>query len=89
LKEVSSVPLQQSLRNLDTAYKNYFDFLKGKKKGEKISSPKFKKRTNSQSATFVKSAFSITDESLCLAKIGDLKPVRSRELPSDFGQFDA
>ncbi|PSB15881.1 transposase [Phormidesmis priestleyi ULC007] len=83
LKEVSSVPLQQSLKNLDTAYKNYFDSLKGKRKGKKLSSPKFKKRTNSQSATFVKSGFAITGESVYLAKIGYLKPIWSRKLPSD------
>ena len=83
LKQVSSVPLQQSLKNLDTAYKNYFDSLKGKRKGKKLSAPKFKKRTNSQSATFVKSGFSITGESVYLAKIGDLNPIWSRELPSD------
>ncbi len=83
LKGVSSVPLQQSLKNLDTAYKNYFDSLKGKRKGKKLSSPKFKKRTNSQSATFVKSGFSITDESVYLAKIGNLTPIWSRELPSE------
>ena len=83
LKEVSSVPLQQSLKNLDTAYKNYFDSLKGKRKGKKLSAPKFKKRTNSQSATFVKSGFSITGESVYLAKIGNLKPIWSRESPSD------
>jgi len=83
LKQVSSVPLQQSLKNLDTAYKNYFDSLKEKRKGKKLSAPKFKKRTNSQSATFVKSGFSITGESVYLAKIGDLNPIWSRELPSD------
>ena len=83
LKQVSSVPLQQSLKNLDTAYKNYFDSLKEKRKGKKLSAPKFKKRTNSQSATFVKSGFSITCESVYLAKIGDLNPIWSRELPSD------
>jgi len=83
LKEVSSVPLQQSLKNLDTAYKNYFDSLKGKRKGKKLSAPKFKKRINSQSATFVKTGFSITGESVYLAKIGDLKPIWSRELPSE------
>ena len=83
LKQVSSVPLQQSLKNLDTAYKNYFDSLKGKRKGKKLSAPKFKKRTNSQSATFTKAGFSITGESVYLAKIGDLNPIWSRELPSE------
>lgn len=52
LTDVSSVPLQQSLRNLSTAYQNYFDSLKGKRKGHKIGRPRFKKKTNQQSAEF-------------------------------------
>ncbi|MEZ2226279.1 MAG: RNA-guided endonuclease InsQ/TnpB family protein [Microcoleus sp.] len=82
LKDVSSVPLQQSLKQLDVAYKNYFDSLKGKKKGKKIGQPRFKKKTNSQSATFVKSGFSIKGESVYLAKIGNISPIWSRQLPS-------
>ncbi|MCC3407194.1 MAG: transposase [Microcoleus sp. PH2017_10_PVI_O_A] len=83
LKDVSSVPLQQSLKQLDVAYKNYFDSLKGKRKGKKLGQPRFKKKTNSQSATFVKSGFSIKGESVYLAKIGNVSPIWSRQLPSD------
>jgi putative transposase len=73
----SSVPLQQSLKQLEAAYKNYFDFLKGKRKGRKVGQPKFKKRINSQSATFVKSGFSVKGESVYLAKIGNVNPMHS------------
>ena len=83
LSDVSSVPLQQSLKQLEVAYKNYFDSLKGKRKGKKVGQPRFKKKTNSQSATFTKAAFSIKDEEVYLAKIGNLKPIWSRELPSE------
>lgn len=83
LNDVSSVPLQQSLKQLDVAYKNYFDSLKGKRKGKKVGQPRFKKKTNSQSATFTSSAFSIKAGHVYLAKIGNLKPVWSRELPSE------
>ncbi|TAG93108.1 MAG: transposase [Oscillatoriales cyanobacterium] len=83
LNDVSSVPLQQSLKQLDVAYKNYFDSLKGKRKGKKIGQPRFKKKTNSQSATFVKSGFSIKGESVYMAKIGNVNPIWSRQLPSD------
>jgi putative transposase len=83
LSDVSSVPLQQSLKQLEAAYKNYFEFLKGKRKGKKVGQPRFKKKTNSQSATFTKAAFSIKDGKVYLAKIGDLKPIWSRELPSE------
>jgi putative transposase len=82
LNEVSSVPLQQSLRHLATAYKNFFDFHKGKRKGGKIGAPKFKKKTNNQSAEFAKSGFSLKGTQVYLAKIGLVSPIMSRELPS-------
>jgi putative transposase len=83
LKSVSSVPLQQSIRNLDVAYRNFFNSRNGKRKGGKIGSPNFKKKTKQQSAEFTKAAFSIKDGKIYLAKIGDLKPIWSRELPSE------
>lgn len=83
LKDVSSVPLQQSLKNLDKAYKNFFDSCKGKRKGKKAKPPRFKKKTNAQSATFTKAGFSLSGNSVYLAKIGDLTPIWSRELPSE------
>jgi putative transposase len=46
LSEVSNIPLQQSVADLGVAYKNFFDSLKGKRKGKKLGSPKFKKKTN-------------------------------------------
>ena len=75
LNDVSSVPLQQSLRHLATAYNNFFDSRKGKRRGQKIGAPKFKKKTNNQSAEFAKNAFSLTGEYVYLAKIGNIKPV--------------
>jgi putative transposase len=83
LSDVSSVPLQQSLKQLEVAYKNYFGSLKGKRKGKKVGQPRFKKKTNSQSATFTKAAFLIKNGEVYLAKIGNLKPIWSRELPSE------
>jgi putative transposase len=83
LNNVSIVPLQQSLKQLDTAYKNFFDSQSGKRKGRKAGYPKFKKRTSAQSATFTKSGFQLKGESVYLAKIGDLSPIWSRELPSE------
>ncbi|ARV61608.1 transposase [Nostocales cyanobacterium HT-58-2] len=83
LSDVSSVPLQQSLKQLEVAYKNYFDSLKGKRKGKKVGQPRFKKKTNSQSATFTKAAFSVQRGEVYLAKIGTIKPIWSRELSSE------
>jgi putative transposase len=83
LNEVSSVPLQQSLRHLATAYKNFFNSCKGKRKGTKVGLPRFKKKTNKQSAEFAQTGFSIKGHQVYLAKIGDVSPIWSRELPSE------
>lgn len=83
LADVSAVPLQQSLRHLDTAYKNFFNSRNGKRKGKKVGIPKFKKKTNTQSAEFTASAFSVKEGQVYLAKIGNIKPIWSRELPSE------
>ena len=82
LSEVSSVALQQSVRDLGVAYKNFFDSVQGKRKGKKSKNSKFKKRRNQQSARLTRNAFTINNESVYLAKIGIVKPIWSRELPS-------
>jgi putative transposase len=92
LSEVSNIPLQQSVADLEIAFKNFFDSCKGKRKGRKVGYPKFKKRTNSQSARFRLGGFSIKDDSeavasprasgVYLAKIGVVKPIWSRRLPA-------
>ena len=76
LGEVSSIPLQQSLRDLDQAYQNFFQSCKGERKGKKIRPPKFKKRKSRQSAKF-------TNNNVYLPKIGNLDIVWSRPLPSE------
>lgn len=82
LADVSAVPLQQSLRNLDVAYRNFFNSRNGKRKGGKMGMPKFKKKTNKQSAEFTKAAFSIDGRKVYLAKIGEVQPIWSRDLPN-------
>ncbi len=83
LSEVSNIPLQQSIADLGVAYKNFFDSLKGKRKGIKVKPPKFKKKDNRQTARFRKGGFSIKKGKVYLAKIGLLKTVWSRPLPSE------
>jgi putative transposase len=83
LSEVSNIPLQQSVIDLGTSYKNFFDSLKGKRKGKKLGSPKFKKRKGKQSARFRKGGFSIKNGKVFLAKIGLIEVVWSRDLPSE------
>jgi putative transposase len=82
LSEVSSVVLQQSLRDLQTAWSNYFASVKGERKGKKISKPKFKKKSSRQAIRFTTNAFSVHSCSVKLAKIGQVKVVFSRPLPS-------
>ncbi|MGW2509626.1 RNA-guided endonuclease InsQ/TnpB family protein [Streptomyces scopuliridis] len=85
LAEVSAVVLQQSLRDLDTAYRNYFASLKGTLKGPKVAEPRFKsKRDNVQSVRFTANArWTITQgRKLRLPGIGPVKVRWSRTLPS-------
>jgi putative transposase len=80
LANVSSIPLQQSLRDLKQAYSNFFKSCKGARKGRKINPPKFKKRVAKQSARFTDNGFKVNQHSVTLPKIGDLKLVWSRPL---------
>ncbi|MBO3738755.1 RNA-guided endonuclease InsQ/TnpB family protein [Actinoplanes flavus] len=76
LTEVSSVPLQQALRHLDTAYQKFF--------GGECRYPRFKSRKRSRrSAEFTASAFTYESGELRLAKLMDtpLAVVWSRPLP--------
>jgi putative transposase len=84
LADVSAVVLQQSLRDLDTAYKNFFDSLKGKRKGRKVGPPRFKsKKDTRQSIRLTTNAFSLrNDGTVYVAKVGNLKVRWSRRLPA-------
>jgi putative transposase len=84
LTEVSSVPLQQSLRDLEQAYSNFFKSCKVPRKGKKVKLPKFKKRKSKQSARFTDNGFKLYRNSdyIYIAKIGDIKVIWSRELPA-------
>ena len=83
LGSVSVTPLQQSVADLGIAYKNFFDSRMGKRKGKKVGYPKFKKKTGRQSARFTLNSFSMKGEEVYLAKIGNIKPIWSRSLPSE------
>ncbi|MGY4098571.1 RNA-guided endonuclease InsQ/TnpB family protein [Nocardia sp. R16R-3T] len=86
LAEVSSVVLQQALADLNTAYRNFFRSVSGKRKGAKVAPPRFRSRKdNRQSIRFTKNArFTVTPGGkLRLPKVGDVEVRWSRELPSD------
>ncbi|MEU2595977.1 RNA-guided endonuclease TnpB family protein [Streptomyces hirsutus] len=85
LREASAVVLQQSLRDAETAYKNFFTSLKGERKGPRLGAPRFKSRKDArQSIRFTANArWSVTDSGrLSLPKIGTVKVKWSRTLPA-------
>ncbi|HET8852605.1 MAG TPA: RNA-guided endonuclease TnpB family protein [Ktedonobacteraceae bacterium] len=74
LNEVSSVPLQQALRHLDKAFRNFFEGC--------ADYPTFKKKRNQQSATYASNAFTWDGHTLTLAKMdAPLSIVWHRPLP--------
>ncbi|MET7746606.1 RNA-guided endonuclease TnpB family protein [Streptomyces sp. NPDC005385] len=84
LAEVSSVVLVQSLRDLHTAYRNFFASVTGKRTGPKVASPRFKsKRDNRQSIRLTANGFCLRGNgTLYVAKVGDLPVCWSRPLPA-------
>jgi transposase len=86
LGKVSSVALQQALADLNTAYRNFFASVTGKRKGPKMAPPRFRSRKDRRQAIrFTRNArFAITAGGrLRLPKIGDIEVKWSRELPAE------
>ncbi|GAB4186780.1 MAG: RNA-guided endonuclease TnpB family protein [Coleofasciculaceae cyanobacterium] len=76
LNEVSCVPLQQGLRNLQKAFTNFW--------AGRAKYPNFKKKGSGGSAEFTRSAFKWKDGQLWLAKCSEHLPIRwSRTLPKN------
>jgi putative transposase len=74
LNDVSSVPLQQGLRHLQSAFTNFF--------AGRAKYPNFKKKRNGGSAEFTKAAFKFKDGQIYLAKSDEPLDIRwSRQLP--------
>lgn len=77
LNEVSAVPLQQTLRHLQTAFVHFF--------AKRARHPRFKSRKKSRAgAEYTRSAFRWRDGALTLAKMAEPLDIRwSRPLPED------
>jgi putative transposase len=74
LKEVSSVPVQQSLQHLQRAFNNFF--------AKRAGYPSFKTKHGRQSITYVASGFSWDGIALTLAKMKEPLAIRwSRPIP--------
>ncbi|PWI11124.1 transposase [Streptomyces sp. NWU339] len=85
LGEVSAVLLQQSLRDMEAAYRNFFASRNGTRNGPKVGAPRFKSRKDHrQSIRFTANArWSITPTGrLNLPKIGEVRVRWSRALPA-------
>ncbi|TME01360.1 MAG: transposase, partial [Chloroflexi bacterium] len=67
LNTVSSVPLQQALRHLDQAFRNFFE--------GRAQYPTFKKKRHQQSATYASNAFTWDGHHLTLAKMDAPLPI--------------
>jgi putative transposase len=84
LGEVSSVVLQQALRDLNAAYRNFFASMAGMRKGARMAPPQFRSRKDrKQAIRFTKNnSFAVLGNGrLRLSKIGDVEVRWSRELP--------
>ena len=77
LTEVDSIALQQSLRNLDNAYQNFFREVK---KGGAVGFPRFKKKHDSRKSYTTKQNIKVFDRSIKLPKLGKVKCRVSRDL---------
>jgi putative transposase len=80
------VVLQQALADLNTAYRNFFASVTGKRKGTRVGAPRYRsRRDNRQAIRFTKNArFQVTaGGKLRLPKIGDVTVRWSRGLPSE------
>jgi putative transposase len=76
LREVSSVPTQQALRHLETAFVNFFE--------ERARYPSFKRKSDAQSAEYTHSAFKwdVGNRRLSLSGLGRLRVRWSRKFTS-------
>ena len=75
LNEVSCVPVQQSLRHLQTAFVNFWE--------NGAAYPRFKRRDGRQSVEFTRSGFQWRNGQLTLARIGKLKVRWSRRFSGE------
>lgn len=88
LKEVDSIALQQSLRNIDTAYQNFFQACKN---GSSVGFPHFKKKRGSRGSYTTKQKIKVLDGYIKLPKLGKVKcrvskQVRGRILNATISQ---
>lgn len=80
LTAVYSQVLQDVLKRLDKAFKNFFRRVK---QGEKPGYPRYKSKDRYDSFTFPQSGYKIEDGKLVLSKIGAIKLIQHRAMPEE------
>jgi putative transposase len=83
LTEVDKFALQNSLRNLEAAYKNFFTDLKKPKQKRRFGFPKFKKKhgfKQSYQTNFTNGNIQVRDNYLKLPKLGWVRFYKSQEI---------
>ncbi len=90
LNDVCGVALIQAVRDGDVAYRNYFQSLRGERKGRKLGAPRLRSRQDRrQAARFTRAArFRVAASgggwaSVKLSGIGEVRFRLSRDLPPD------
>jgi putative transposase len=79
MNEISSVPQQQALRHLQTAFGNFF--------AKRSRYPTFKKKDGNQSATYTKNGFKQYGDTIHVSKIGVLKIKWSKDIPENISSL--
>ena len=77
LKEVDSIALQRSLRNVDTAYQNFF---RACKNGSDVGFPNFKKKHGGRGSYTTRQSIEVLDGYIKLRKLGKVKCRVSRQV---------
>jgi putative transposase len=82
--EVSKCAPQEALRDVDTAYKNFFHRVKQKKQGKqkiKVGFPKFKKKSNGIGSFRLTGAIKVFEKAIQLPRLGTLRLKEKKYLP--------
>jgi putative transposase len=82
LGEVASVVLVQACQDARRAYRNWFDSMYGKRKGRRVGKPRFRSKRRRQSIRLTRNGFVLRRDRLYITKVGDVRVMWSRPLPS-------
>jgi putative transposase len=77
--EVSKCAPQEAIRDLDSAFKNFF---RGVKKGQKIGFPKFKSKHKSKPSFTISFGFYVTNSTINIPKVGYVKLKEKDYIPT-------